>query len=227
MKPGIDALRGLPLVGDLAPGLLTAVNEVADLARLGPDEVLFRDGDRPDEISFLLTGHVAGTVARSSGAEDVVEVLEPIRAIGLAAAILQAPAVIGARTATSARLIMLPAAPMRDMLLQNPALASALLLQAAGEMQAMATAIRELRLLSAPQRLAAYLLGLITDATMNPARLVLPIRKHLLAARIGCTPENLSRTIAVLRPLGVETRSSAVVIRDVPGLRAYAGVTGP
>jgi hypothetical protein len=39
----------------------------------------------------------------------------------------------------------------------------------------------------------------------------------------GCTQENLSRAFAVLRSHGVETQQGVVVLRDIPGLRAFAG----
>ncbi len=58
-----------------------------------------------------------------------------------------------------------------------------------------------MKLRSSVQRLAAFLLGLVEDPEMNPARFVLPYEKRFLAARIGCTQENLSRAFAALRRL--------------------------
>ena len=76
----------------------------------------------------------------------------------------------------------------------------------------------QMKLRSSVQRLAAFLLGLVEDPAMNPARFVLPYEKRFLAARIGCTQENLSRAFAALRRLGVETQRGIVVLRDVPAL---------
>jgi CRP/FNR family transcriptional activator FtrB len=81
-----------------------------------------------------------------------------------------------------------------------------------------------MKLRSSAQRLAAFLLGLVNDPTVSPARFVLPYEKRYLAAKIGCTQENLSRAFAVLRHHGVDSRQGVVVLRDVAGLRAFAGL---
>ena len=83
-----------------------------------------------------------------------------------------------------------------------------------------------LKLQSSPQRLAAYLLGLITDPNESPARIVLPLAKQRLAAKIGCAEENLTRAFAALRSIGVVTERSVVIARDVPALRAFASASG-
>ena len=40
---------------------------------------------------------------------------------------------------------------------------------------------------------------------MNPARFVLPYEKCFIAAKIGCSQENLSRAFVTLRQVGVES----------------------
>jgi hypothetical protein len=75
--------------------------------------------------------------------------------------------------------------------------------------------------------LAAYLLGRVNESELSPARFVLPFEKRMLAARIGCSQENLSRAFAALRRIGVETQRGAVLIRDLPALRAFTSVDAP
>jgi len=50
-----------------------------------------------------------------------------------------------------------------------------------------------------------------------------PYEKRLLAAKLGCTKENLSRIFDTLRSVGVTTRDRSVVVRSVSALREYAG----
>jgi CRP/FNR family transcriptional activator FtrB len=92
------------------------------------------------------------------------------------------------------------------------------------ETQDLALSLNGLKLRTSSQRLADYLLGLISDPSENPARFVLPFEKRLLAAKIGCSQENLSRAFAALRRVGVETQRGVVVVRDVPRLQAYCRV---
>ncbi len=47
----------------------------------------------------------------------------------------------------------------------------------------------------------------------------LPFDKRLLAARLGCRQENLSRAFAALRGFGVETHGARVILHDIARLR--------
>lgn len=175
------------------------------------------------ELPILLTGHVAETQIRG-GVEIVTDIMTPGAPIGLAAALLGGPSPTGARTISSVRLLMFPIPALRALIRDEPSVAVLLLDQALAELQAAARQARSLKLLSAAQRLADFLLALVPDRGMSPARFVLPYEKRYLAARIGCSQENLSRAFATLRRLGVETQRGIVVLRDVAGLRAFAGL---
>ena len=80
----------------------------------------------------------------------------------------------------------------------------------------------DLKLRTTAQRLGHYLLELAPDKSSKTVTMRLPFDKRLLAARLGCRQENLSRAFATLRDLGVETRGSRVVLNDIPRLRDYA-----
>ncbi len=226
MKPGIETLAALPLLAAFTPAQISALNERADLARVGPDEVLFREGDRLEDLNILLAGLVTETHVQA-GAAAPTDVIAPVRPLGFAAAMLGVASPTGARTITSARLVVIPAPVLRGMIRTRPALALPFLDHALGALCAQTQDLCELKLRSAVQRLAAFLLGLVEDPELSPARFVLPYEKRFLAARIGCSQENLSRAFAALRRLGVETQRGVVVLRDVPRLRAFAGLQPP
>jgi CRP/FNR family transcriptional activator FtrB len=226
MRPGIEALAGLPLFASFGAAQIAALNELADLARVGPDELLFREGDRLEELNILLAGFVTETHAHH-GDDAFTDVVGPVRPIGFASAMLGAASPTGAKTITSARLIVIPAAELRAMIRAEPGLGAPFLDHALAGMHEQTLELCRMKLLSSVQRLAGFLLGLVEDPDMNPARFVLPYEKRFLAARIGCTQENLSRAFAALRPRGVETQRGVVVLRDVPGLRAFAGLQQP
>jgi CRP/FNR family transcriptional activator FtrB len=220
MRPGMDAIRAVPLFSGFGPDELHILNEVSDLARVGPDEVLFRQGERPRELTVLTAGFVAETAASRTG-EAVIGVASPPAPLAFAAAMLGMPTGSGARSISSVRLIVVPAAPVHDLLKTRPALSLAFLDQALLAAQSLSEEIVQLKLCSAPRRLAAFLLELAADPDMQPARYVLPYEKRFLAGKVGCSQENLSRAFAALRPLGVETRRGVVVLRDTGALRAF------
>ncbi len=72
------------------------------------------------------------------------------------------------------------------------------------------------------QRLGCYLLELTQEPTENAVTFRLPFDKRLLAAKLGCRQENLSRAFAALRNLGVETHGARVTLHDIARLRDYA-----
>ncbi len=224
MRPGVEALAGLPLFAGQAGEFLEELNELADLARVGPDEVLFREGERLEELNILLSGFVAETRSRPGG-DAFTNVIGPTRPLGFAAAMRGTPSPNGARTMTSARLVVIPAKELRAVVREKPELAVPFLDHALATLHEQGLELCNVKLRSSVQRLAEYLLGLVLDAETNPARFVLPYEKRFLAAKIGCSQENLSRAFAALRRLGVETKSSLVVIKDVAALRAFAGLT--
>ena len=81
--------------------------------------------------------------------------------------------------------------------------------------------IEQLTVRSSAQRLADFLLRLIPPETER-ANLQLPWDKALVAARLGMQPETLSRSLAKLRSLGVETKGAQVTIRNMPTLRQFS-----
>jgi CRP/FNR family transcriptional activator FtrB len=224
MRPGTETLTALPLLASFGASRISELNEIADLARVGPDEALFRKGDRLAGLHILLAGFVTETHAHHDG-DAFTDVISPVRPIGFAAAMRGEASPTGAKTITSARLIVIPAAELRAMIRAEPELGMPFLDHALSSMREQAVELCQMKLRSSVQRLAAFLLGLVEDPEMNPARFVLPYEKRFLAARIGCTQENLSRAFAALRRLGVETQRGIVVLRDVPALRAFAGLT--
>ena len=160
MKPGIEALAALPLFASFSASQIAALNNLADLARLGPDEVLFREGDQMAELNILLAGFLAETQGKN-GEDALTDVIGPVRPIGFAPAMLGTASPTGARTITSARLIIIPAADLRAMIRAKPALALPFLDHALAGMREQTLELCSMKLRSSVQRLAGYLLGLV------------------------------------------------------------------
>jgi CRP-like cAMP-binding protein len=223
MKPDAEMLRSIPLLAACTSGVLARLGDIADLARLGPDEPLFREGDPLEELNILMSGCAITTCSQPDGDDAAADLVEPIRPIALPAALRGDPAPFGARTVTSARVIVIAAAELRTMIQRVPALRAALLNHAFDDLQELTLENYRLKLRTSTQRLADYLLSLVKEPDVSPARFVLPYEKRLVAAKLGCTPENLSRIFVTLRSVGVTTRERSVVVRSIAALREFAG----
>ena len=227
MRPGIETLRALPVLGAFDNTLLAQLNEIADLARFGPNEILFDEGDRMDALNILLSGYIVLARSQPDGEDASTDVIAPVRAIGFAATLQGVAAPVAARTVTSARLVIIPAAELRTIIAADPSLGMPFLDYALTELSDLNQEVCQLKLRSSAQRLAEYLLGLIDDPKQTPARFVLPYEKRFLAAKIGCTQANLSRAFAALRPVGVGTQQGGVIVRDIAALQEFAGIARP
>jgi CRP/FNR family transcriptional activator FtrB len=222
MRPGIETLRDLALFAAWPRDRLAHLNEAGDLQRLGPDERLFDSGDHLRHLHILVSGFVAMFHAPRGKEEVAIDVVGPPAPLCLSATLLGLPTKAGARTVSSARLVLLPVAELAAALQDEPVLGSSLLDCALHDLHSLTIEVANLKVSSSIQRLAEFLLARATDPDATPARFVLPYEKRFLAARIGCSQENLSRAFAALRRIGVESKSGVVVIRDIPALRAYA-----
>jgi CRP/FNR family transcriptional activator FtrB len=132
---------------------------------------------------------------------------------------------MGAKVLRPARLLLLEAAPFRQMLRDEPDLAIAMLAALSRHFRGLVREVKNLKLKSSAQRLGLYLLG-IGEARSGPVTLRLPHQKGVIAARIGIRPETLSRHFATLRNVGVRVRGSQVEIRDLERLAAFCREEG-
>jgi hypothetical protein len=72
--------------------------------------------------------------------------------------------------------------------------------------------------MSAPQRLACFLMHLCESHDFDPRNFELPLSKSLIASRLGMEIETLSRTLPILKKYGITVKGKQVVFRDFPGI---------
>ncbi len=221
MKPGVETLARVPLFSTLDTGVLKHLSAIGDLARFGPNDEIFPENAIPQEIVLLLSGIVATTHSEGRRERAVIDVVLPVTLIGCHAALLRQPAPHGAHTIASSRCLLFPAAEFALLAEESPHLFRRIFSACLQETSALQKELTTLKLHSAVERLAFYLLDLAEGHAEIPARFVLPFEKRFLAGKIGCSPVNLSRAFATLRAVGVETQREVVLLRDVAALRAF------
>ncbi len=222
MDAVVDLIGTVPLFEGLDAPLRARIEAVTELATTGPDQVLSRQGDMPQFLHVLLEGQVALSSTAADGTTALVEVLHPVDHFVLAAVLTRLPYLMTARTVTACRLLAIDSEGFMDLVEREAPLANALLHSVSREFRTMVRQVRDLKLRTAAQRLGCYLLALVKDGEALKADFRLPFDKGLLAARLGCRQENLSRAFATLRAYGVETHGSRVILHDIPRLKALA-----
>jgi len=222
MRPGLTTLRGIPTFQHLPDEVLVEIDEISTVTSAEPGQELCPEGALPPCLYYVLEGRVALSTAAPDGSTAVIEVIQPPGDFALAALVAQRPCLQAAHAVTRVRLLEISEAPLRGLLERAPRLALALLRSLSKDFRSLVLQVRDLKVRTTAQRLGCYLLALVPDPSAPEAAFRLPFEKGLLAARLGCRQENLSRAFATLRELGVETRGARVTLRDIPRLTAYA-----
>jgi CRP/FNR family transcriptional activator FtrB len=218
----IEALRQTPLLQDLSDAVITRLAEISKIVNAPAETEICRQGNAADELIIVLEGQLAGFSASANGTTAVVDVIRAGETLGLATLLARLPRLMGVRTVTSSRLLSIDAAGLLALVEQEPSLVTALLRAEANEFHALVRQVCDLKLRTTAQRLGCYLLSLSTEQQANTTAMRLPFDKRLLAARLGCRQENLSRAFAALRDFGVETHGARVILHDIAKLKAYA-----
>ncbi len=222
MQPGLALLRGLPVFSELSDELLRRLDHISEIVSADHGTQLCAQGDIPTKLFYVLDGQVALSTTAPDGTRAVVEIVRPTGNFVLASVMASLPYVQSAHAVQHARLVAIHAEELRRLVEEEGTLAMALLRSLSRECRNLVRQIRDLKVRTTAQRLGAYLLALVPDPLATEAEFRLPFEKGLLAARLGCRQENLSRAFATLRELGVETRGSRVWLSDIPKLTAYS-----
>lgn len=222
MRPGLTLLRTIPAFQHLPDDVLREIDAISTIHFAEQGQEICPEGALPSCLYYVLEGRVALSTAAPDGATAVVEVIHPPGDFALAALVTQWPSLQAAHAVTGVRLLAIEGAPLCSLLDRAPQLTLALLRSLARDFRNLVLQVRDLKVRTTAQRLGCYLLALVPDPSATEAVIRLPFEKGLLAARLGCRQENLSRAFAALRELGVETRGARVTLRDIPRLTAYA-----
>ena len=217
-----NRLRLTPLFEALDDQVVGALAACTHEVSLPENHVLCRRGEEPQFLHVLVEGQVALWGESPDGSSAVVEVIRPPGYFVLATVLARLPYTLSARTVTPSRLLMIEIEGLHALLQREVPLANALLRAEARNFRSLVRQVQDLKLRTAAQRLGCYLLALTHDPDAQTADFRLPFDKRLLAARLGCRQENLSRAFAALRSVGVETHGSRVILHNVPALREFA-----
>ena len=198
-----------------------------------PRQVIFSQGDKADGFFLILEGWVKVYRITPSGEEAVVGLFARGESFAEAAVLQGAVYPASAEAASPLRALKIDSSRFNKAMETEPGLAAALLGSVVSHTERLFAEIANLKLMSAPRRLADFLLrhaphdaGLGAPKGARSASVVLPYEKTLLAGRLGMTPETLSRALATLRKLGVAVERDHVAIADLPALEAFAHKSG-
>jgi len=215
-----DLVRALPLFRNVAEMHFDGLMNAAFLQRFPQHVILINEGDQPDFLHIVVEGTVElfGCLA---GRETTLDIIRPVTTFILAAVIRDEVYLKSARTLTPARILMLPAAAVRDVFDRDGHFARAIVTELALRYRGLVRALKDQKLRNSAERLANWILE--SDRQQGGhGHVTLGHDKRTLAARLGMTPENLSRNLTSLAAHGISSSGREIVITDHEALRRSA-----
>ncbi len=181
---------------------------------------LFLQGEPATAFFILLDGWVKIYRTTPDGLEVVLHVFKRGETFAEAAIFLGGRYPASAETVAPSRLLRVDGTAFRSRIEERPALAMSMLASASYQLKFLVEQIEQIKVRSAPQRIADFLVRL-TPVRKGPAIIELPFEKGLLANRLGMKPESFSRALANLRAHGVAVERGTVSIADIGRLLSF------
>ena len=221
MKPELtEAFLGLSLFEGVPSDALDGLAGLSFLQDFPADVVLAEQGEAPDFLYGIVSGTLDATACYRSGS-DTIGVFQAGQCISVAAVIADEPLLATIRTVDHARILMVPAGHVRNLMATDLVFANQALRLMASNTRNIVRELHNQKLRTSTERLANWVLRM-ANAASDEQELPLPYQKRLLASLLGMTPENLSRTIAGLEPHGVVFRGRTIHVRDLNALKRMA-----
>jgi CRP/FNR family transcriptional activator FtrB len=213
-------IRSLPLFCDMSEANFAKLVGAAFLQRFPLHTTLINEGDLPDFLHIVIDGSVE-MFCTHDGHETTIEIMRPVTTFILAAVIRDDVYLKSARTLTPAQILMIPAQTVRDVFDRDAAFARAIVGELAERYREIVRSLKNEKLRTSAERLANWILK--ADAQQGHHRCVeLTFDKRTLASRLGMTPENLSRNLALLAKYGVKSSGRDIKIEDSSALERFA-----
>ncbi|MBB5659426.1 CRP/FNR family transcriptional activator FtrB [Brevundimonas halotolerans] len=192
----------------------------AFLQRFPAGTTLLMEGDRVDFLYVLLDGAVE-LQGSWKEKETTLALLRPVSTFILAAVVLDADALMSARTLERSEILMLSGEALRRTMRQDADFSFAVAQELSGCYRGLVRAVKNQKLRGGVERLANYLITQrVRQGMCDP--IVLPHEKRVLASLLGMSPENLSRAFASLSSYGVSVQGAEVGIGRPEALERLA-----
>lgn len=183
-------------------------------------EVIFQEGDPARRFFVVLEGTVKIVRGREDGAEVLLNLLGKGDTIAECAFCASDRHSFSAESVTRSRLLAIDVDAVSACLAEDPTVASVLLRMQQRHLDMMMDQLEQMKLMSAAQRVAAFMLRLARNAG-GAARVRLPYEKSLIAKLLGMNPESFSRALAKLKEVGLIVDGREVAIASTERLRRF------
>ena len=212
MAVSITVLRSLPIFDALDESRLGPIAKVALLRHAPRGTVVVREGDRTDNIYFVVNGNLKVSVSDDEGREVILSILGPGELFGEMGVIDNNPRSATITATNSSDLVTISKADFQACLLDNFDVSLFIMRGLAQRLRQADRKIESLALMDVYGRVARLLLDLSEDE--DGKRVVRKkLTKQDIAKMIGASREMVSRVMTDLRGQGLlEEDGSGIIL---------------
>ncbi|MED5599079.1 MAG: Crp/Fnr family transcriptional regulator [Actinomycetota bacterium] len=196
--PDTTLLSETILFAGLDDDALAKVVEAGRDLEMRRGDVLFREGDDPDELFVVVSGRIAIANKSIDGRESMVALMEEGDLFGEMGLFDGRGRSAEARALETSVVTAVPYGPVRSLYEDDPALLWRVVAMLAGRLRTMDTALADSVFLDVTGRTAKRLLDLAGDED----EFSLPITQEELAGMVGASRERVNKAIASFIRLG-------------------------
>jgi CRP/FNR family transcriptional regulator, cyclic AMP receptor protein len=196
--PDQELLRTVELFDELEPAEIATIADSSAVRILNRGDVLFTEGDDPDELFVVVSGRVAMANRSVDGRESVLALMERGDLFGEMPLFDRLPRSAEARALEPSEVIAIPYEPLRNLYEQRPTLLWKVVTLLVTRIRNTDEALADSVFLDVTGRTAKRLLELSGDAD----EFSLPVTQEELAGMVGASRERVNKAIASFIRLG-------------------------
>jgi len=189
------------------------------IKNLKRSEYLFEKGDSAKTLYLILEGWVQITREEGDGSSALIATFERGQSFAEAAALLGREYPVTAQAMTDLRVLSINGAIFMDVLQSNREVLARSFASMFQKLHSLVDDVEWLKSRTIRERLVKFLLEHSKNDNA-PCEVQLPYSKSIIAAKIGTSPEQLSRTFTALQKHGVVITGQTARIKDPNALRA-------
>jgi len=223
----VGDLRGIHLFASLDDSQIRRVAEHMRVERLADGERLFDFGDPARRFYYLRSGMLKLYRLSPEGVEKVIWFVRPRETFAEAIMFMDKGDAypVSAEAIAPSVVQSFDNATMLAILRESTSCCFRVMAAMSRRLRQQVEEIDRLTLHNATYRLANFLLQQIPLGVFESPELLLTMRKHDIASRLGIAPETLSRMLARLGQRGlIQVDRQNIVLRDIDGLRRLVDV---
>jgi len=197
----LSRLKAIPFFDCLSNTQLEMLARASWERSYGKGMLVFLKGDQPTGLFAVISGTLKMACQSPRGGEKVIDLPASGRVFGEAALLLGSPYPYYVAALSPARLLHIDGRVLYELIGASPTFAQRMMMHIAQGISVVLGDLEDYCMRDSHQRVARYLLDRATAG--DGALIRFPALHHVVASRLGMTPESLSRAMHELEEAGM------------------------